>query len=420
MKQRLLAALNSPRFLWTILAFALVIRVLFAFRQPAWEADASNDRAIGRHLVEGRGYVGEERAGNAPNTERAPVPPFLIAGIYWLGGTDLVVRFGWALLGTLTVWVVYRLVRDEHSVVAAGLAALAMAVYPSNIFVGANTATETPNILLSFLMLDAALRWRRTGEFRHAVAVGVWGGLAILTRPATAVFGPMLAGAMLLQPQSVRMGRRLRAVLTSGLISIVVILPWCVRTSLVTGKPTFVTNLGMEILWSGTNPWAVSYYRGELSSQEFTARFIADIRPEMTRAERDKVYSDSLRRFFREQPGEVLRLLAYKTVRFWMPPGFTSVTTDNWSRSAQWLILLVGFCSYTPIALLAAGALLRVRRWADWNRIAIYVGWIALAFATNVWFTSILRYRFAEGVDAMLIVLASLTAADWLSRTKTT
>src|SRR5437762_251532 len=128
MRRRLLTALSPLRFFWIVLVFALVIRVLFALRQPEWEADAVTDRAISRHLVEGRGYVGEARAGNAPNTERAPVPPLLIAGIYWLGGTDLVVRFGWALLGTLIIWVVYRLVRDEHGIVAANVAALGMAI----------------------------------------------------------------------------------------------------------------------------------------------------------------------------------------------------------------------------------------------------------------------------------------------------
>jgi 4-amino-4-deoxy-L-arabinose transferase-like glycosyltransferase len=419
MRERLLAALNSPRFLWVVLAFALVIRVGFAFREPLMEGDAPRDRIIGRHLVEGRGYVAEDRWGNEPNTERAPVPPFLIAAIYWLGGTDRVVQIVWAILGTLVVWVTYRLVRDEHGAVPANLAALAMAVYPYNIIVGTMTETEIPNILLSFLMLDAALRWRRTGIMRHAFAVGAWGGLAILTRPATAAFGPVLAVAMLLRPQTVAISRRFRAVFVSALTATLLILPWCVRTSLVTGKPTLVTTLGPEILWSGTNPWAISYSEGQMSSQEFTAHFFAGIRPEMTRPERDKVYWDSLRSFFREQPGEVLRLLKYKTVRFWMPPGFTSVKTDNWSRSMRFLILLTGLCSYAPVALLAAWAVVRVRRWADWNRIAIYVVWIAVAFVTNIWFTAILRYRFAECVDAMMILLASLSMADWLSRQKT-
>jgi hypothetical protein len=74
--------------------------------------------------------------------------PFLIAGVYKLGGGNLAVREVWAVLGVCLVLALYGLVRVRHGVPAANLAAVTAALYPYNIIVGASTSTEIPNIVL--------------------------------------------------------------------------------------------------------------------------------------------------------------------------------------------------------------------------------------------------------------------------------
>ena len=44
----------------------------------------------------------------------------------------------------------------------------------------------------------------------------------------------------------------------------------------------------------------------------------------------------------------------------------------------------------------------------------LYLAWIALAFVISVWFTCLLRYRFATGVDNLMIVIGAVYLAQFL------
>src|SRR5207249_7873360 len=118
-------AVKSARLIWWVLAaglgggltLGLVMRLAFAYlqpalirRQPNLEWDAQHYQRIAHNLVEGHG---DSLDGVTPNTEWAPVAPFLIAGVYALGGGDLAARVVFALVGTLTIWLTYVLAPES-------------------------------------------------------------------------------------------------------------------------------------------------------------------------------------------------------------------------------------------------------------------------------------------------------------------
>lgn len=411
-----LGMLNSSRLIWLVLIFAAFVRVGYACRQPNVEWDASFYRTIAHHLIEGHGYTVD---GTTPCTEWAPATPYLLAVVYRLGGGDFAARMVWVVLGTLAVWAMYGLASERYSVEVANLAALGMATYPYNILVGGSTSTEIPNILLCLLGLWAALKWCRTGSLACVSAAGVCFGLGILNRPANAALLPVVAMAMLLESKNLNATRKVAGLAVSALCAVAIVLPWCVRTSRETGKINFVTSCGPMNLWYGMNPWVIPFSEGLMRSTELTERINAVTRPDMTQAEKDGAYRQALRRFLHDQTGEALRLLAYKAVRFWAPPGFFKVSTESTIRQVRVAVVLVGLVCYVPVLLLSIWAVLRVREWRQWRRIWIWVAWITVTFASNVWFTSILRYRFAGAVDALMILLASIVVADHLGKSNT-
>jgi len=120
------------------------------------EWDAESYRNVARHLATEQGYTSD---GLHPETYWAPLTPFLIAGVYKLGGGDLVVREVWALCGTCLVLALYAIGRVRHGLVVANLAALVATFYPYNIVVGSSTSTEIPSVALILLTIFSLGSW---------------------------------------------------------------------------------------------------------------------------------------------------------------------------------------------------------------------------------------------------------------------
>ena len=202
-------------------------------------------------------------------------PLFLAACQALFGERFLPVRLVQAVLGTLGVYLVYRLVdravpgRDA-AIVAAGLAA----VEPYGVGLGALILSEGLFLPLMLAGLwGLAVLWRRGDEPgpRHRAAVAVGTGLvhgaAILVRPSWALIVPLLLAAWVVGAGRGRRREAIRGAAIVALATAAVMAPWWARNARVFGRfvPTALW-VGAS-LYDGLSPTATG-----ASDMEFLER----------------------------------------------------------------------------------------------------------------------------------------------------
>ncbi len=413
---RLGAILRSKKFIWLILLVAAILRCGYAIHKPVDERDARFYREIGRNLADGRGYVWD---GGHEASFWAPVAAYVIAGVYKVGGHDLAVREVWAVIGILCVLAAFLAVRERHGIVAANLAAIGVALYPYNLLMGGSTSTEIVAVLFLFLLLWLFFRWVDTNSLLFAGLAGLALGLSVLNRPAVAAFVLVLPVLywVLSRRQSVR--RALCGALIFVLTAIAVVAPWSIRISRASGTPCLVTSVGPGILWLGWNPWVKDYLDGHMAGTVFMnhvdGRTYSLYDQTVPWTQKNQAYRAAFAQFVTENPGASFKLMIYRTIKFWQIPGLSSIRTEPEHVSHAWLVILVGCLSYVPLAAITIWAIVWMLRHRQIGEIAVYLLWILVGFGTNIWFSStITRYRFAAGVDELMMVIAAVFMAKLL------
>jgi 4-amino-4-deoxy-L-arabinose transferase-like glycosyltransferase len=402
--------LASSRLIWMILLVALLIRCGFALRTPTVEWDAESYRRVARHLADGAGYTSD---GLQPETYWAPLAPFLIAGVYTLGGGNLAVREVWAVLGACLVLVLHALVRTQYGMRAANLAAVGASFYPYNIIMGASTSTEIPNIILVLLTLFFLCSLLREGRLRYSFLAGLSLGLAVLARPAGVVFLPFCAALLFWRLTRMSATRRIAAGLLFLCTAALIFAPWSIRTSKIVGEHCVVTSGGAWNLWFGNNPWMEDYLAGRIDADKLRENLRSVIPAEAaTQPEKDRAVLSAMRHFILTNPAKELRLVAFKIVKFWQIPGLSAAVTTPSIKSLRWVIVFVGYAAYLPIVVLSLLSIVFYVRAGRINEIGIPVGWIALTFSSYIWFPAVTRFRFAGGVDNLMILLSAALVAN--------
>jgi 4-amino-4-deoxy-L-arabinose transferase-like glycosyltransferase len=363
---------------------------------------------------------------------RTPGYPLFLAVCQMLfGERTLPVRLLQAALGTLSVYLVYRLMCTlTHSrpcggcpdtdlvsrapggmttgcwppVALAGLAPPALAAvlatfHPYGMFMPALILSEAvfvPLMLLSLWGLAALWNGERLRPQRAtliAVCTGAAAGAAILVRPSWALFVPVVL--------AIWIGSRLRrrpdrfvtlqqaTVCMLGLI--LVMAPWWVRNARIYGRfvPTALW-LGAS-LYDGLNPRATG-------ASDMT--FLGDetIWP-LDEQDQDAELARRAVDFCREHPKEALRLAAVKLGRYWSPwphPGEMGLT----ALSAGWAVIELPL-----FGLLALGAWSRRRDLRTWCLLA---GPLLYFCALHLVFASSMRYRIPGEMPAL-----GLAALGW-------
>lgn len=223
--------------LLTLAAFSVRLAWL---RWGAWEAvDGADYLALAKNLAFYHVFSLDAQT-LAPTAHRPPLYPALIALLWWGGGAPVyAVLLLQALLGTLTVSLVYLMARDRFSRPTALLAAAGMTLAPMTCLFTAALLTET---LFTFLLMLGLFFWGRG----NAVWAGVAFGLAILTRPALM---PFLVALPLLSLLPAWRKHRPAHVLIF-IVAMAVASVWIVRNALVFGRfvPVAASGWGTNLL----------------------------------------------------------------------------------------------------------------------------------------------------------------------------
>lgn len=334
-------------------------------------------------------------SGNLPHFAlRTPGYPLFLAACQALfGERTIAVRMAQAVLGALTVWLVYRLTArltvGRAPAIAVAAAVLA-AVDPYSVITSALILSEAVFIPLMLASLwGLAVLWSRGEESPPrrwglpAIGAGLAFGGAVLVRPSWALFIPAVLIAWLVMAGAGKRRSAFQASVVVVLAAAVVMAPWWIRNARVFGR--FVpTALWMGAsLYDGLNPRATGASNMEfMNDPEFSP---------LGEVEQDALLRDRALRFVREHPGQALHLAVVKLGRYWSP--WPNADTFR----SKWLAIASAIYTLPLFALWIIGAWI-LRR--DPRALVLLAGPLLYFCALHMVFAGSMRYRIPGAVPA--------------------
>lgn len=217
--------------LWTFVVFPR-----FSAIEPLFDVNAFG--RIGESIHSGEGFS----RGYGPTLRRAPLYPYLVAGVLGLGGFDpahrqqsyvplLVLQCAFA-----GIWcAISLLIADTLFGPRAGLAAgLLCSVYPQCLrYLGAVEVEATMTLLIT-LMTWTSLRLVRRPSACAAAAGGLVTGLAVLAKPLPLLYPLVVAWLLWTRARRRRERYPAAALAIYVVVMAIVVAPWVVRNHLVT------------------------------------------------------------------------------------------------------------------------------------------------------------------------------------------
>jgi len=294
----------------------------------------------GRHLALGEGSIGKL---GAPTAFRPPGFPLFLAGIYALAGRYYpLVYLAFCALGALSCVLTYALAREFLFECFARWAGVLSAVYIPHIYFSTLFFSETLFIPCLGAGLWLFVRHLKTGRTWQLAAAGLVLGFAVLVRPSTLLFYPLLG--LVLVAKRPRDWRRISThlvVFTIGFSG--PILPWSVRNYAAFGKPIPIATEGGCTFWGGNNDLVLN----EPGRYGGWAPFTILPSLDQIRAARDEIECSQIQwrlglDWVRTHLASMPRLLLFKFCRLWLP----ELGSPSWKYTSLQVI------TYTPFLIL--------------------------------------------------------------------
>lgn len=354
-----------------------------------------------QNLVAGRGYVNDQ---GVPSSFRAPGFPFVLAGLYWLVGTNYAAAYlALCAVGAASCVLTWLLAREFVEERWARVAGVLSAFYLGHVYFSTVFYSECLFVLLLTLGLWLMVRYLRGGPAWYLASAGLAFGYATLTRPFSLLLLPLFGALLLFSSRSWRF--RLRDLAMWTLCFMVVLLPWTARNYRVHDAFVLVATNGGSTFYGGNNPRVVSerqYYGYWLSTRELPGRDLIDQHP--NEYDHDKVEWKLGIDWVKDHPGQFVFAAGLKIARAVIgPPDFDAGPT-------YFKVLRVA--SYWPLVpLFVLGVLLALRR-RSWS-----LAWMAIhacmmaTLATVVIFWGSSRFR---DVNVAILMLYAVVALEWI------
>lgn len=394
-----MAALLALAFLARLAAVAAITGLHTA---PTPGSDEFEYDTYAWNVAQGNGYRGP-----SPNVEdhnhltayRPPAPSLLFAGLYVLfGHNPAVVYVADAVLGALTVWLVFRITLRCFDERAAWVAAAFYAFYPIAIYYGLTLNSETFSTFLVCLFVWCCLGIKDERAMRWTVGAGLSLGLILLSKPAFVFLLPLLP----LWAWSV-CGRRIglwRRAVAIPFLAAALLAPWIVRNLLVMHAFIPFSTGGGSLLLQANNrqviedPSYAGYAVFDFCLPEY-AKPITSVNDEL---KRDAIAKRFAIQWLRANPDKWFYLVRSKFVRLWRPE-YTGVHFHGlaWTLMVSYGAALVAFAlTVLPFS----GRMLRERHPGS-----ILVCMILATIASALIFHGQHRYRFP--IDCLCISIGA-------------
>jgi 4-amino-4-deoxy-L-arabinose transferase-like glycosyltransferase len=241
----------ARQFAWILIA-ACAIRLALLWGSAGLGAAITDERhyaQIAASLADGNGFAWGP---GQPTSIRPPLYPAFIATLWTITGTRalLPVRIAQALIALGSIVLVYMIARRTFDDKTALIAAAVFAFYPSLLFSGVLILTETLFLFLLLLTIHACLTTIETRSRTSAFAVGLWLGLAALTRSIVWPFVLVLVPFVWLALDArIRERVVVCALVVAGYVAVVA--PWAIRNTRLQHVPTIVDTMGGINLLTG-------------------------------------------------------------------------------------------------------------------------------------------------------------------------
>ena len=274
---------------------ALVMRLFFALRAPAPEADAADYVRLAQDLRSGPGYVDTE---GHPTAFRPPLYPLFLA---FTGPDVRVAAVAQSLLGAGNCLLTVALASRWLAGPAPWLAGLLVAIDPVQ---SASSSVLLSEVLYQTLFLLALLAFDAGRSPRRAALSGFVAGLSLLVRTAGLPVVVVLV-VLCLRP-------RMKAALLFMAGAALAVSPWLLRNALVMGSPTLSTQGGIT-LYSSYQPPGGKIFGVLIADEEVvSARAEGEVAA-------DRRLTRAALRLAVTRPLRTLRLAVLKVAFLWIP-----------------------------------------------------------------------------------------------------
>jgi len=372
-----------PRPIVFVLGISLIVRIIafYIVDDRTFSSDEAHWLKMGFHIAEG-GLL-SEKAG----TFRPPLYPLLIAWCYGNFDDPIVfLRLIQIVLSTATCWFLYGIAKDLYGLTAGILAGIIFSFYPLCVFFSAVLMAETLLLFCTGLVYWCLHRYCLFPNFIRAISIGMCLAFGALCKPVVLVWLPGLLAVIYCKCEN--RSRLLHAF--SVLITLcVIILPWTVRNTYVTGHVVPIsTNTGINFL-VGNEPGSTGYYRDGIDYWAM-ANEIADYEDDPVL--RDTRVIRAVSKEIWQQPLWFFRMGVLKVLLLWNP----LIEDGSWF---QRLVIL-----FTSGPLLLVGIL---GVWKNRSHPLIWCATIFIVCLTIVHAVFFAHVRFRLPIDLLLIVPAA-------------
>ena len=372
----------------------MVLTIAFFLRIAAivvWNDSLSQDtdayRGIAEKIAAGEGFSNPETG--RPTAFRPPLYPLVIAALLKLGAGAIVLGVLQVLLGTVTVWLVWKIGQQYDLGHTATFAAAFLAVDPLLVRYTSFVMTETLCSFLAALLLLAFVSNRERSPFLSSFSLTIVFGFAVMCRPTFWVFGGLMVLVWLWTSWKARRSNsqnkleyhsRNRAqffAVSLGLL--LTVFPWFLRNCLVMDAPILMTTHGGYTILLGNN---LVFYKEVVekpigtvwsnhSRMTWSEQNELELRQSGISADdevaRDRWMTRKAIDHIREEPNLFFRACLLRFVRFW---NVIPLTSDSPFVVKAGLTL---FYSVLYLAMLL-GLIHVLRHWnADWFSILILI-----------------------------------------------
>jgi 4-amino-4-deoxy-L-arabinose transferase-like glycosyltransferase len=358
-----------------------------------------------------------------PTAYTQPLYSFFLIPLYWVFDRSWAVVGGAQILVAIaTTLVVYEIGRRWLSPVAGALGALLSTLHPYAVWHDVHVNREILDGLLAVAITYLVLALSDRRSVALAAALGAALGIAILGNVRLAALPLVLLVFLLVQWRLDRRAAASAAVVLA--VCAAVVAPWVVRNHEAVG--CFALTTDSRALWEANNPRTLETLRDGLwidnvplppsfppSAQDAGREYRRHgqvVRVDECRQMR--FYRGEVLDFWREHPGEKVKLAGQATLMFWSP----AVTPrDVRGESPGWLNRLRE--SAEPVYMLPLFALAVAGLWRVSRRVAVLsVVLLAYQWVMAMVFVGTTRYRVPW--DFVVALLAAAAVVDLVRRVR--
>jgi hypothetical protein len=380
--------------IWAAAILTVFVRLGTGFAFRTYQFDPTNDHfdfgwewgRIAKWLVQTGMF---SLNGKLPTADTDPLYACFIAPFFYVFGTfttnaAIALIVFQSILCGLTTWAVFVLAEKLYGPFEARVSALLFAFYPPSVlFAVSRIGPSSLAILLLCLIFLAALRSAKSPGPGIFILTGVLMGVLVLTSSdnlSLLLVIPLwlfLLGA----------GQRGRMILKGSIVvvaAVIVLLPWSLRNSTVSGEATISkANLGYH-LYIGNNPHATGFF--------FTSQPPKPI-GDLSSYKQSEYYAMALS-WIAENPEAFLTLTLKRIQYFWYVIE---------GRENSWKFSLYGLLLLTMVAFAAIGLFRRSQGFEGASLLWLFIAIYPLVF----YFTHASFYRHRYHIEPFVLILAS-------------